>query len=60
MIKYLVRRLLALIPILLGVILTTFILSRLIPGDACIALMPPQPVGSAYLEYGSVRARIVN
>ena len=55
MLKYIVRRLLSLIPILLGVILTTFILSRLIPGDACIALMPGQNNQGTLREYMDCR-----
>ena len=35
MISFLVRRLLLLIPVLLGILIITFSLARLIPGDPC-------------------------
>src|SRR5688500_3415845 len=37
MIRYILHRLLASLPVLLGVIAVTFILARLIPGDPCTA-----------------------
>ena len=40
MIKYIFRRVLALIPILFGVIALTFILSRLMPGNPILAHLP--------------------
>ncbi len=40
MIKYIFRRILALLPILFGVIALTFILSRLMPGDPILAHLP--------------------
>lgn len=35
--RYLLRRILAALPVLLGVVVVTFILARLIPGDPCTA-----------------------
>jgi len=40
MIKYIIRRLLILLPVLFGVITLTFILSRLMPGDPVLAHLP--------------------
>lgn len=37
MTKYLIRRILASLPVLLGVVVVTFALARLIPGDPCTA-----------------------
>ncbi len=39
MISYIVRRLLSSIPVLLGILLVTFALARLSPGDPCTALL---------------------
>lgn len=39
MLKYLIRRLLAMIPVLFGVLTLTFILSRLMPGDPVLDLL---------------------
>ncbi len=39
MIKYIIRRLLASIPVLFGVLAVTFILARAIPGDPCRAML---------------------
>ncbi len=40
MLRYLARRLIAMIPVILGVITLTFILSRMMPGNPVIAYMP--------------------
>lgn len=40
MIKYIIRRLLVLLPVLFGVITLTFVLSRLMPGDPVLAHLP--------------------
>ncbi len=37
--KYIIRRILAAIPVLFGVLVVTFILVRLIPGDPCTAML---------------------
>ena len=37
MTRYIVRRLLLSIPVLLGVVVLVFILARIIPGDPCVA-----------------------
>jgi peptide/nickel transport system permease protein len=39
MIKYIIRRLLSAIPVLAGVLLVTFALARMIPGDPCTAML---------------------
>lgn len=39
MFQYILRRLLAAIPVLLGILLVTFALARMIPGDPCRALL---------------------
>jgi peptide/nickel transport system permease protein len=39
MLQYILRRLLASIPVLLGILLVTFTLARLIPGDPCRAIL---------------------
>lgn len=39
MIKYIIRRLLASLPVLFGVLLVTFVLARSIPGDPCKAML---------------------
>jgi peptide/nickel transport system permease protein len=39
MLQYILRRLLASIPVLLGILLVTFSLARLIPGDPCRAIL---------------------
>ena len=40
MLKYILRRLLVMIPVLFGVLLITFVLSRMMPGDPILAHMP--------------------
>ncbi len=37
--QFIIRRLLLLIPVLLGILLVTFIIVRLIPGDPCVAIL---------------------
>lgn len=39
MIRYIIRRLLAAIPVLFGVLAVTFVLARLVPGDPCTAML---------------------
>jgi peptide/nickel transport system permease protein len=39
MIQFIVRRLLFLFPVLIGILLVTFIIVRLIPGDPCVAML---------------------
>lgn len=39
MIQYIIRRLLSSIPVLIGILLVTFTLARLAPGDPCTALL---------------------
>ncbi|NVM37671.1 MAG: ABC transporter permease, partial [Candidatus Lokiarchaeota archaeon] len=47
MLKYIIRRLIAMIPVIFGVMTLTFILSRMMPGDPVLAFLPqgkPNPV----------------
>ena len=39
MIKYAIRRIIASLPVLLGVLIVAFVLGRVIPGDACKAIL---------------------
>ncbi len=39
MTRYLIRRLIAALPVLLGILIVTFVLARLIPGDPCKAIL---------------------
>ena len=39
MLQYIIRRLLVAIPVLIGILLVTFVLARLIPGDPCKAIL---------------------
>ncbi len=50
MIKFIIRRLLSLLPVLFGVITLTFILSRLMPGDPILAHLPKNFSEEMYLE----------
>ena len=42
--KYLVKRLIAIIPIVFGVMTLTFFLSRMMPGDPVLALLQSQGI----------------
>jgi ABC-type dipeptide/oligopeptide/nickel transport system permease component len=50
MIKYIIRRLIALLPVLFGVMTLTFILSRLLPGDPVLAYLPERFTQQQYHE----------
>ncbi len=39
MLQYVMRRLLLLIPVLTGIVLVTFIITRAIPSDPCLAML---------------------
>ncbi|MEM5774929.1 MAG: peptide ABC transporter permease, partial [Anaerolineaceae bacterium] len=39
MLQYIIRRLLMLTPVLLGILLVTFAITRLIPGDPCDVML---------------------
>jgi len=39
MIQFILRRILLLLPVILGILLITFIIVRLIPGDPCVAML---------------------
>ena len=41
MIRYILKRFLVMIPVLFGVLLITFVLSRMMPGDPVLANLPP-------------------
>ena len=47
--KYLVRRMLMLIPVIFGVLTLTFVLSRLMPGDPVLALLPERATAEDYI-----------
>jgi peptide/nickel transport system permease protein len=49
-IKYVFRRFLTLIPVLFGVLLLTFVLSRAMPGDPILAHIPQQYTREQYLD----------
>ncbi len=51
MISFLVRRLLLLIPVLFGILLITFALGRLIPGDPCMIALGEHFTPAACAEY---------
>ena len=56
MIKYILRRILASVPVLFGVLTITFILSRMMPGDPVLASLPdrfdPDDYTAAYIRLG--------
>lgn len=39
MLQYLIRRLLMLLPVMLGILLVTFVIARLVPGDPCYVML---------------------
>jgi len=47
MIQYSIRRILASIPVIIGVLLVTFILARIIPGDPCRAILGEKATAEA-------------
>ena len=54
MLKYIMRRLIAMIPVIMGVMTLTFVLSRMMPGDPVLAYLPvgkPDPVSYAYWHH---------
>jgi peptide/nickel transport system permease protein len=51
MINFLVRRLILVIPVLLGILLITFALGRLIPGDPCIIALGEHASPEACFQY---------
>ncbi len=48
LINYIIRRLFILIPVMIGVLALTFVLTRLMPGDPVFALLPHNPSMQAY------------
>jgi peptide/nickel transport system permease protein len=54
--RFLIRRLISLIPVLLGIIFVTFVLVRSIPGDPCIAMLgeraSPEACADFRVRYG--------
>ena len=61
--RYVARRLLLLVPVLLGVSLVTFVLVRVLPGDPVRTVMPqtatPADIAAARVRYGLDRPIIV-
>ncbi len=51
MINFLVRRLILVIPVLLGILLITFALGRLIPGDPCMIALGEHATPEACFQY---------
>ena len=51
MINFLVRRLILVIPVLLGILLITFALGRLIPGDPCVIALGEHATPAACFQY---------
>ena len=39
MLQFIIRRLLLLFPVLLGILLVTFVITRLVPGDPCYVML---------------------
>ena len=39
MLRFMARRLVLLIPVAIGILLVTFLIVRLIPGDPCVAML---------------------
>ncbi len=56
MLRFLVRRLILLIPVLLGILLVTFVMTRMIPGDACAVMLgekyTPEKCAAFRQQYG--------
>lgn len=51
MIAYILRRLIFAIPVLLGILLVTFLLSRMIPGDPCVATLGERATEAQCAEF---------
>ena len=54
LIKYIIRRMLALVPVLFGVLTLTFILSRAMPGDPVLAYLPERYNPAMYAQMRSI------
>ncbi len=56
MLRFLVRRLILLIPVLLGILFVTFVMTRMIPGDACAVMLgekyTPEKCATFRQQYG--------
>jgi peptide/nickel transport system permease protein len=55
MIQYSIRRLLAAIPVILGVLLVAFILARVIPGDPCRAILGEKATVAACERFNELK-----
>lgn len=55
MIQYSVRRILASIPVILGVLFVTFILARMIPGDPCRAILGEKATEEACQRFNAAK-----
>ncbi len=51
MAQFIIRRLLLLFPVLLGILLVTFIIVRLIPGDPCVAMLGERATPAACFAF---------
>lgn len=51
MLQFLTRRLLLVLPVLVGILLVTFIITRLVPGDPCYVMLGEHATESACKEY---------
>lgn len=49
--SFVLRRLLLLIPVLLGILLVTFVIVRLIPGDPCVAMLGERATPAACFDF---------
>jgi peptide/nickel transport system permease protein len=53
MIQFLLRRLLLVLPVLLGILLVTFIITRLVPGDPCYVMLGEHATQSTCDEFNA-------
>ncbi len=56
MLRFIVRRLILLVPVLLGILFVTFVMTRMIPGDACAVMLgekyTPEKCAAFRAKYG--------
>lgn len=55
MIQYSIRRILASIPVILGVLFVTFVLARMIPGDPCRAILGEKATEEACARFNELK-----
>ena len=51
MIQFLIRRLFLVLPVLVGILLVTFIITRLVPGDPCYVMLGEQATEETCNEF---------